>query len=302
LPPAEATLIPVLAVVAIIAAVVLLVVPAFVARVPDLATSIEQGAREVAYSLGRDVAGMAHADVDRAIDDALGRLQDRAGGLAGNAVTGFMTLVGVLGTMVLVLFLCFFLVKDGQRMWTWILGFLPADRRTWVDGAGRRSWAALSTYVRGVVFVATLDAVFIGAALLILDVPLALPLIVVTWFAAFFPIVGAIVAGVAAVLVTLVGQGLVPAVVVTAVIVLVQQTEGNVLYPMVIGPRLRLHPVTVLLAVAIGGTVAGLAGAFLAVPVATVGAAILRHARAGEPAAVSGPASDVVRDAPPARP
>jgi putative heme transporter len=278
-----------LALLAVLALVVLLVVPPFVARIADLGSSIEEGARQVAYSVGRDIAGMSHADVDRAIDRATHGLTGSAGNIAGNAVSGATTIATALATMVLALFLTFFLVKDGRGLWRWLLGLAPAAQRDWIDGAGARSWAALTTYVRGVVFVATVDAVFIGAALVIMGVPLALPLIVLTWIAAFFPIVGAVTAGIAAVLVTLVAQGPAAAVIVTAVIVVVQQVEGNVLYPVVVGPRLRLHPVTVLLAVAVGGTIGGIAGAFLATPVATVAAAVLRHARgSGPPAGTAG--------------
>ena len=128
-------------------------------------------------------------------------------------------------------------------------------------------------------FVATVDAVLIGAVLLVVGVPLALPLIVLTWVAAFFPIIGAIVAGGAAVLVALVSEGPSSALIVLGAIVVVQQVEGNVLYPVVVGPRLRLHPVVVLVAVALGGTLAGIAGAFLAVPVATVAATVIAFLR-----------------------
>jgi predicted PurR-regulated permease PerM len=137
----------------------------------------------------------------------------------------------------------------------------------------------LSAYTKGVVFVATVDAVLIGIALVVIGVPLALPLVVLTWLAAFFPVIGAVVAGAAACLVALVAAGPTEALIVLAVIVAVQQIEGNVLYPVVVGPRLRLHPIVVLLAVATGGTLAGIPGAFLAVPLATVCAALLAHGR-----------------------
>jgi predicted PurR-regulated permease PerM len=114
---------------------------------------------------------------------------------------------------------------------------------------------------------------------------MALPLIVLTFVAAFFPIVGATVAGVAAVLVALVANGVVAAVVILAVILLVQQIEGNVLYPIVVGRRLRLHPVAILLALAAGGVLAGVAGAFLAVPALAVGSAVLEYAQARRAAA-----------------
>jgi predicted PurR-regulated permease PerM len=113
-------------------------------------------------------------------------------------------------------------------------------------------------------------ACFIVAPLATLAGPLALPLTVLTFVAAFFPIVGAVVAGGAAVLVALVANGTAAALVLLIVIIVVQQLEGNVFYPVVIGPRLALHPVAILLSLAAGGVVAGLAGAFLAVPLMAV--------------------------------
>ena len=140
-------------------------------------------------------------------------------------------------------------------MWTWSLELVPEHRRETVDELGERAWTVLTAYTRGVVFVATVDAVLIGAALLIIGVPLALPLIVLTWLAAFFPIIGAVASGAASVLVTLVAIGPTEAVIVLGWIVVVQQVEGNVLYPVVVGPRLKLHPIVVLVSVALGGTI-----------------------------------------------
>ena len=139
---------------------------------------------------------------------------------------------------------------------------------------------AVSAYVRGVATVALVDAMLIGLVLVVLGVPLAVPLIVLTFLAAFFPIIGAVLAGVAAVLVALVANGVGDrASSSAAAIIAVQQIEGNVLYPLVVGRRLSLHPVAVLLALTAGGMLGGVAGAFLAVPVAAVGAAMLEFSR-----------------------
>src|SRR4051794_4469060 len=257
-------------------AAVALILPPFVARLGDLGTSLQAGLDRVAYSLGHDLAGMDHAAVDRLLKDLGERLRGRVGG---EAVAGLSSVFGVLASAVLVFFLSFFLVKDGRRIWCWLLEFVPEERRSAFDEAGGEAWTVLTAYTRGVVFVATVDAVLIGAALLVVGVPLALPLIVLTWLAAFFPIIGAVTAGAAAVLVALVGDGMTAALIVLAAIIVVQQVEGNVLYPVVVGPRLRLHPIVVLVAVAAGGTLAGIPGAFLAVPIATVVAALLGYVR-----------------------
>ena len=274
--PGLAATIAVALAVVVLALLLALILPPFIARLGDLGASLQEGVQRVAYSAGESVAGMDRAQVDRTLDDAGSRLQKQLGG---NAMAGISSVAGALAGAVLIVFLCFFLVKDGRRMWAWIVELLPERRRDGVDRVGHRAWTSLTSYTRGVVFVATVDAVLIGAVLLVVGVPLALPLIVLTWVAAFFPIIGAIVAGGAAVLVALVSEGPSSALIVLAAILVVQQVEGNVLYPVVVGPRLRLHPVVVVVAVALGGTLAGIAGAFLAVPVATVVATVVAFLR-----------------------
>jgi predicted PurR-regulated permease PerM len=262
--------------VVVLALLLTLILPPFIARLTELGSSVQEGAHRVAYEVGDRVAGMSHGEVDRTIDNAVTRVRDRLGG---TAMAGVTSAAGALASLVLIAFLSFFLVKDGRRLWRYVVELLPESRRDPVDEIGERAWTVLTAYTRGVVFVATVDAVLIGAALLLVGVPLALPLIVLTWLAAFFPIVGAVTAGAAAVLVALVANGPTAALIVLAAIVVVQQVEGNVLYPVVVGPRLRLHPIVVLLAVALGGTLAGISGAFLAVPVATVCSAALTYWR-----------------------
>lgn len=277
--PAAAASASILLAVAVFGLLVALILPPFIARLTDLGTSLQEGVQKVAYSAGERLAGMDRAAVDRMLDTAADRLRERAGGMAGDAVAGVTSLAGALASIVLVVFLCFFLVKDGRRLWCWLVELAPERRQDTIDEAGERAWTSLTAYTRGVVFVATVDAILIGAVLLILGVPLALPLIVLTWLAAFFPIIGAIVSGVAAVLVALVAGGPTDALIVGAAIIIVQQVEGNVLYPVVVGPRLKLHPIVVLTAVAVGTTIAGIPGGFLAVPVATVLGALLAFHR-----------------------
>ncbi|MBE2315958.1 AI-2E family transporter [Solirubrobacter sp. CPCC 204708] len=274
--PSIAATISVLLAVLLLCGLIALILPPFIAKLADLGSSLEEGVKRVAYSLGESVAGMDRAAVDRQLESAADRGRERLGGTAMAATT---SLAGGLASMVLVFFLAFFLVKDGRRMWGWALGSLPRERRDAVNEVGERMWSNLTAYTRGVVFVATVDALLIGAVLLIMGIPLAMPLIVLTWVAAFFPIIGAIVAGAAAVLVALVSGGATDALVVLGAIVVVQQVEGNVLYPVVVGPRLKLHPVVVLVSVAAGGTLAGIPGAFLAVPVATALSALAGYTR-----------------------
>ncbi len=252
-----------------------LIIPGVLSQVDELVTNVQDGARQAVGVL--EPLGVGRADLDRTIDDALSSVQGSA--VANEVLTGAVLLTQWAAAVVLIVVLTFFFLKDGAKLWEWVLELFHEDRQPMLREVGARSWAALSAYVQGVVLVATIDAVLIGAALLIVGVPVAIPLIVLTFVAAFFPIVGAFAAGAAAVLVALVANGLGAALVLLAVIVGVQQLEGNVFYPIVVGRKLALHPVGILLALTAGGVLAGVVGAFLAVPIAAVTAAVLAYTR-----------------------
>jgi predicted PurR-regulated permease PerM len=252
-----------------------LIIPGVVGQVDELVTSVQEGAGEAAGIL--EPVGVGREEVSRALDDALSSVQGSA--VADQVLSGAALLTQWAAGIVLIVVLTFFFLKDGDRLWNWVLELFHEERQPVLHEVGVRSWTALSTYIQGVFLVATIDATLIGVALLIVGVPLALPLIVLTFIAAFFPIVGAFTAGAAAVLVALVSNGIGSALIVLAVIVAVQQLEGNVFYPVVVGRRMKLHPVAILLALTAGGVLAGVAGAFLAVPVAAVTAAVLEFMR-----------------------
>jgi predicted PurR-regulated permease PerM len=136
--------------------------------------------------------------------------------------------------------------------------------------------------------VALVDTVAIGTALLVLGVPLAIPLAIIVFIGAFVPIVGATVAGILAALVALVANGPVVALIVVIVVIAVNQLEGNLLQPVVMGKSLQLHALVILLALTAGTILAGIIGAVLSVPLAAVIWAIVQvwttDAREPEPA------------------
>ena len=252
-----------------------LIIPGVLSQSDDLFINVHDGARQAVSVL--EPLGVGREDVDKAIEDGLSSVQ--GGAVANEVLTGAVLLTQWAAAVILIVVLTFFFVKDGARLWDWVLELFHEDRQPVLREVGERSWGALSAYVQGVFLVATIDAVLIGAALLIAGVPVAMPLIVLTFIAAFFPIVGAFVAGAAAVLVALVANGLGTALAILAVIVAVQQLEGNVFYPVVVGRKLQLHPVGILLALTAGAVLAGVVGAFLAVPVAAVTGAVLHYTR-----------------------
>jgi predicted PurR-regulated permease PerM len=186
------------------------------------------------------------------------------------------------------MFALFFFLKDGFEIRCWIIEHLPRHWRPAANRAADDVWSSLTSYTRGAVAVAAFDGVFIGIGLLILDIPLALSLALLTFLAAFVPIVGAVLAGAIAVLVALATKGFGSAIAVLVLVLLVQQLEGNVLQPVIMRRAVELHPLVVVTSVAAGGTIAGVAGAALAVPVVAVLrvaiTAVQRHAdEVGEP-------------------
>ena len=252
-----------------------LVIPPFVSQVPDLVENVQQGAGQVA-----DFAkplGVSAADIDGAIEKARDQLS--SGRAAGQLLSGALLVTQWAAAVVLIAVLTFFFLKDGRQIRDWLVSLFARERRPVLNDVLDRAWDALATYIQGVFLVATIDAGLIGIALLAVGVPIAFPLIVLTFLAAFFPVVGSIVAGAACVLVALVANGPGAALIILVAIVAVQQLEGNVFYPVVVGKRLRLHPVAILLSLTAGGVLAGVAGAFLAIPVASVISAVLDYMR-----------------------
>ncbi|GAA1037445.1 AI-2E family transporter [Virgisporangium ochraceum] len=207
-------------------------------------------------------------------EEQIGRLQaqltERLQGSGTAGLQGAATVLEVLGSALLALVLLFFILKDGPSGWAWFLRAFRADTREKADRAGRAGWDTLTGYVRGIALIAAIDAIGIRVALLLIGVPLALPLAVLTFLACFVPILGATFAGVICVLVALAAHGPTDALLVLAAVIVVQQAEGNLLEPLIMGRALRLHPAVVLIAVAAGSLIAGIGGALLATPLVAV--------------------------------
>ncbi|HWS49702.1 MAG TPA: AI-2E family transporter [Microbacterium sp.] len=184
------------------------------------------------------------------------------------AIAGVTAVGEVLAGSVLILVVLFFFLKDGDRIWSFLTARLRGSTRHKTLKAGSRIIEVLGSYVRGTAIVAAVDAVVIGLALVIMQVPLALPLAVLVFLGAFIPIVGATVAGILAALVALVANGPVVALIVIVVVIAVNQLEGDLLQPIVMGKSLRLHALVILLALTIGTILGGIIGAVIAVPIA----------------------------------
>ncbi len=203
------------------------------------------------------------ADITTAISTNRNRI---ASGLFSTAGT----VAELTGGLLLCVFAIFFLLRDGDTVWGWVVRLFPSQARRAVDGAGRHAWHTLSGYVNGVIIVALADAVTVTIVLLVIRVPAATALGVLIFLGAFVPLIGLIVTGGLAVLVTLVAQGFGAALVVLIAIVVAVQAEGHLLHPMVMSRAVRVHPLAVVLSVTAGTLLAGIFGALIAVPLAAV--------------------------------
>jgi putative heme transporter len=221
--------------------------------------------------------------------------------LTTGALTTAGTLAEILTGLFLVLFSTFFLLRDGRKISRFLINLLPGGARRPLFGAAEEAWVTLVSYVRATVLVAFIDAVGIGIAIGILRVPLAFPLIALIFLGAFIPIVGATVSGAVAVLVALVAQGPVTALILLAAVIGVQQLEGHVLQPLIMGRAVAIHPLAVILGIGAGVVLAGIPGALVAVPVIAVLNTAIRHlarVRRAEALAAATPPDDAGPDDP----
>lgn len=278
-PPAVASIVVTMMFLLVAAGIVALIAVPVASQSGELADGVVEGIQRLREWAAGPPLNIGDDQITSAFDAAVARIQDSVGSMVTTVVTGVGTVVNGVVTAVLSVFLMFFFLKDGPRFLPWLTRQLPGRLATDVPVVAARGWDTLGAFVRSQAFVGLLDAVFIGLGLWIVGVPLVLPLAVLTFVSAFVPIVGALFAGFVAVLIALVSNGPTDALIVLAIIVGVQQLEGNVFQPMIQSRGLGLHAAMVLLAVTLGGSLAGVVGALLAVPVAAVIAVIWNYLR-----------------------
>ncbi|MFT4231485.1 MAG: AI-2E family transporter [Leucobacter sp.] len=233
----------------------------------DVAVRAEQVWREALH--WAEVAfGISAVDI-KAVTDQLWRTVEGHQGEIWNGALGIATTAGQFVTgALLTLFSLIFMLIDGKRIWFWVIGFLPAGAHAAIDAAGRAGWVSVGQYVRVQIFVAFVDAVGIGAGAALLGVPLAIPIAILVFLGSFIPFLGAITTGALAAFIALVYNGPVNALIMLGVVILVNQIEGHVLQPLVMGSAVKVHPLGVVLAVSTGALLAGVPGALFAVPIA----------------------------------
>jgi putative heme transporter len=274
LPRLAAAWILVLGSLGLLAGIITLIAPAVLDQLEDLGPTLEEAWDTIEDWLIEGPLGLSESQLqdyqEQVLDSARGATDQIVSGVLAGALIAVEFVVGFLLSLVLV----FFLIKDGDRITAWILRHLREEHHELARALGRRTYEAGGGYIRGTSVVALADAVGIGIGLTIIGVPLVLPLAILTFFGGFFPLVGATVAGAIAVMVALVTLGVTEALLTLGVVLLVQQMESNLLEPLVLSRAIRIHPIGVLAVLTAGGLIAGIVGAFLAVPIAAVVVAI----------------------------
>ena len=270
LPPSLATFLVLICGLAAVAGTLTLVTTQFVNGLPQLTEGATAGIRTIQEWAKTGPLHLSDDQVNQAIDNAQSWINSNTASLTSTGIATAATVFEVLTGAILVLFSTFFFLRDGRKIWRFIVRLFPVNARWSLADAGDASWVTLGSYVRATVLVAFIDAVGIGIALVILDIPFPFPLAALVFLGAFIPIVGASISGAVAVLVALVDQGWVYALIVLGAVILVQQIEGHILQPLIMGRAVAIHPLAVIIGIASGVVLAGIIGALVAVPLIAV--------------------------------
>ncbi|MDH2443490.1 AI-2E family transporter [Amnibacterium sp. CER49] len=265
-----------------IAALITLVVLTVQSGVGNFQGRLLQQYRTFLTFLANSPLHISQSAVDNAIASAQTTLKANSGKIAATALTGADFVLHFLIGLLLTLFITLFFLIDGAGIWRWCVRLAPRRARPAIDGAGRAAWISIGRDVQVQVVVAVIDAVLIGVVAALLHVPFAVPLAVLVFLGAFIPIVGAVTTGALAVVVALVYNDPINALLMLIGVIAVNQLESHVLHPILLGGAVRLHPVAVVIAVALGSLLAGIIGAVFAVPIAAAGNSAIRYIAGGQ--------------------
>lgn len=270
---------------AIVGGMLAFVVSQFIVGVPGLVEQVTQSIDSTRAWLIEGPLHLSKDQINNAGNSAIEAIRNNQEKVTSGALSTAATVTEIVTGALLTLFTVIFFLHGGRNIWQFVTRVFPANVQERVRDAGRAGFHSLIGYVRATFLVALVDALGIGTGLAIMAVPLALPLASLVFLGAFIPLVGAVVAGFLAVVVALIAKGFVYALITLALIIAVQQLEGHVLQPLVMGRAVSVHPLAVVLAIAAGSVLAGIVGALLAVPVVAFLNSAIRVLLASEPEA-----------------
>ncbi|HLR84846.1 MAG TPA: AI-2E family transporter [Nocardioidaceae bacterium] len=276
-PRVLATLLVLLLGVAVIVGILTLVGQQIAAQIDDLRSSVAGGVGKVQDWLRDGPLGLSDEQLSAWLDRAQHAIQGNDNEVVKRATEVGSQLTHVATGTFIALFATFFFLYEGERIWRFVVGLVPAKARTAADESGQVAWLSLTAFVRATVLVALVDAVAIACAAYLLGVPLVFAIGILVFLGAFVPIVGAFASGIVAVLVALVDQGPWTAVFMLLAVLGVQQLESHGLQPFLMGRLVRVHPLAIIVAIAAGVTISGVVGALVAVPTAACANAVVRH-------------------------
>lgn len=256
--------------IAVVGGLLTFVIIQFIDGLPDLQQRVADSLEQIQNWLNDGPLHIDQGQIRNFLNSIIDTIKENQSAITEGAITTAATIGEIVTGLLLTVFVLIFFLYDGAGIWRFVNRGVPERVRDRVDVAGRRAFGALVSYVRATAAVALVDAVGIGIGLAIVGVPLVIPLSALVFLSAFVPIIGAVVAGTVAVLITLVANGFIQALIVLAIVVAVMQLEGHVLQPWLLGRAVRLHPLAVVLAIAAGLIAAGIAGALLSVPLLAV--------------------------------
>jgi predicted PurR-regulated permease PerM len=260
---------------AVVGGLIAIVTTSVLAQYDELADSVSRAVDDITDRLEGEPFNLS---LDQAAD-LRSTLSDSWREASGYAASGVQAGIGLVTGLILAVAVLYFILRDGAAFWAWILRRFAPETRPLIDRAGRDAWEVLGGFVRGTALIAAVDATLIGIGLWLLGVPLAFALAVLVFMGAFVPFVGAFLSGLVAVLVAFADEGWEIGLAALAIVVAVQFIEGNFLQPIIQSRTVDLHPAVILLAVAAGASLFGIAGAYLAVPVTAVVFAVVASLR-----------------------
>jgi putative heme transporter len=251
---------------AVVGGILAFVISQFIQGAPALVDQVSTSIKGVGDWLTNGPLHINQQQIDGFRKSAIDALQNNQEKLTSGALSTAGTVTEIVTGALLVLFTLIFVLHGGRNIFAFVTKIFPENVRDRVRDAGRAGFHSLIGYVRATFLVALVDAIGIGTGLAIMGIPLALPLASLVFLGAFIPLVGAVIAGFLAVIVALIAKGWIFALITLGLIIAVQQLEGHVLQPLVMGRAVSIHPLAVVLAIAGGGVLAGIVGALLAVP------------------------------------